>query len=226
MPYQYNDPYCADCSKRKAWIECVLVDEQNQPLAGLSYTLKVRNGVIRKGVTDAQGYLRQEDLPRTVATLTIESQKLTDEMEKRPLRTLRGEAHSTVKPDALLQGYSYRYAVIGELCDKAPDIDKWESARFGLPHYHFPKEDEFNGLKFMGEDFNQRHVIEVCPFRAWSLILNHTPDYDMVNAYNLGLMSLLVYKDETMVDPDEIEDMREFINTPDTTTSFFLSTVF
>ncbi|MCB6146708.1 hypothetical protein LHK12_21915 [Providencia rettgeri] len=90
MPYQYNDPYCADCSKRKAWIECVLVDEQNQPLAGLSYTLKVRNGVIRKGVTDAQGYLRQEDLPRTVATLTIESQKLTDEMEKRPLRTLRG----------------------------------------------------------------------------------------------------------------------------------------
>ena len=226
MPYQYNDPYCADCSKRKAWIECVLVDEQNQPLAGLSYTLKVRNGVIRKGVTDAQGYLRQEDLPRTVATLTIESQKLTDEMEKRPLRTLRGEAHSTVKPDALLQGYSYRYAVIGELCDKAPDIDKWQQARFGLPYYHFPKENEFNGLKLMGEDFNQRHVIEVCPFRAWSLILNHTPDYDMVNAYNLGLMSLLVYKDETMVDPDEIEDMREFINTPDTTTSFFYQQCF
>ncbi|EMF4710929.1 lipase family protein [Providencia stuartii] len=226
MPYQYNDPYCADCSKRKAWIECVLVDEQNQPLAGLSYTLKVRNGVIRKGVTDAQGYLRQEDLPRTVATLTIEAQKLTDEMEKRPLRTLRGEAHSTVKPDALLQGYSYRYAVIGELCDKAPDIDKWESARFGLPHYHFPKEEEFNGLKFMGEDFNQRHVIEVCPFRAWSLILNHTPDYDMVNAYNLGLMSLLVYKNEVMVDPDKTEDMRDFINTPNTTTSFFYQQCF
>ncbi|MDB9568606.1 lipase family protein [Providencia rettgeri] len=226
MPYQYNDPYCADCSKRKAWIECVLVDEQNQPLAGLSYTLKVRNGVIRKGVTDAQGYLRQEDLPRTVATLTIESQKLTDEMEKRPLRTLRGEAHSTVKPDALLQGYSYRYAVIGELCDKAPDINQWQQARFGLPYYHFPKENEFNGLKLIGEDFNQRHVIEVCPFRAWSLILSHTPDYDMVNAYNLGLMSLLVYKDETMIDPDEIEDMREFINTPNTTTSFFYQQCF
>ncbi|BBV05401.1 MULTISPECIES: lipase family protein [Providencia] len=226
MPYQYNDPYCADCSKRKAWIECVLVDEFNQPLAEMAYTLKVRNGVIRKGVTDAQGYLRQEDLPRTVATLTIESQKLTDEMEKRPLRTLRGEAHSTVKPDALLQGYSYRYAVIGELCDKAPDIDKWESARFGLPYYHFPKENEFNGLKLMGEDFNQRHVIEVCPFRAWSLILNHTPEYDMVNAYNLGLMSLLVYKNEVMVDPDKTEDMRDFINTPDTTTSFFYQQCF
>ncbi|EPK8018957.1 lipase family protein [Providencia rettgeri] len=226
MPYQYNDPYCADCSKRKAWIECVLVDEFNQPLAEMAYTLKVRNGVIRKGVTDAQGYLRQEDLPRTVATLTIESQKLTDEMEKRPLRTLRGEDHSTVKPDALLQGYSYRYAVIGELCDKAPDIDKWESARFGLPYYHFPKEDEFNGLKFMGEDFNQRHMIEVCPFRAWSLILNHTPDYDMVNAYNLGLMSLLVYKNETMVDPTQVQNMREYIRTPDTITSFFYQQCF
>ena len=43
----------------------------------------------------------------------------------------------------------------------------------------------------------------------------------MINAYNLGLMSLLVYKNEIMVDPDEIEDMREFISTPDTTTSFF-----
>ncbi|EPQ5228468.1 lipase family protein [Providencia stuartii] len=226
MPYQYNDPYCADCSKRKAWIECVLVDEFNQPLAEMAYTLKVRNGVIRKGVTDAQGYLRQEDLPRTVATLTIESQKLTDEMERRPLRTLRGETHSTVKPDALLQGYSYRYAVIGELCDKAPDINQWQQARFGLPYYHFPKEDEFNGLKFMGEDFNQRHMIEVCPFRAWSLILNHTPDYDMVNAYNLGLMSLLVYKNETMVDPTQVQNMREYIRTPDTITSFFYQQCF
>nr|WP_230084768.1 lipase family protein [Providencia stuartii] len=143
-----------------------------------------------------------------------------------PLRTLRGEANSTVKTNFQSNGYGYRHAVIGELCDKAPNIEKWEQARFGLPHYHFPKEDEFNGLKFMGEDFNQRHVIEVCPFRAWSLILNHTPDYDMVNAYNLGLMSLLVYKDETMVDPDEIEDMREFINTPDTTTSFFYQQCF
>ncbi|EPL3990517.1 lipase family protein, partial [Providencia stuartii] len=99
-----------------------------------------------------------------------------------PLRTLRGEANSTVKTNFQSNGYGYRHAVIGELCDKAPNIEKWEQARFGLPHYHFPKEDEFNGLKFMGEDFNQRHVIEVCPFRAWSLILNHTPDYDMVNA--------------------------------------------
>ncbi|MEY1609861.1 lipase family protein, partial [Providencia rettgeri] len=172
---------------------------------------------VRQNKTDANGYFREENLPRTLVTLTLSSKELMNEMENRPLRTLRGQSHSTVKPDAQSQGYFYRYAVVGELCDKAPTIPAWDTEKFGLPYYHFPKEDEFKGLEFYGQDFNQRHVIEVCPFRAWSLILKHTPEYNMVNAYNLGLMSLLVYFDETMVDPDS-QDMREFLNVPDTTT--------
>lgn len=227
MAYQYNDPYCPDCTKRKAWIECVLVDEFNQPLIDIPYTLNIRGAETRTGKTDSQGYLRQENLPPTLATLTLSAQPFANEMEKRALRTLRGELNSTVKPDAESKGFLYRYAVIGELCDKVPEIAQWDSARFGLPYYHFPKEDQFNGLEFFGGDFYQRHVIEVCPFRAWSLILKHTPKYDIVNAYNLGLMSLLVYKDELMVDPDSPEtDMREYINTPNTTTSFFYQQCF
>ncbi|BBG58765.1 lipase family protein [Providencia rustigianii] len=224
--YQNNTKDNDDSDELTHWIECLLVDEQGKPLVEMPYTLKVGNDIVRHGVTSANGYFRQEKLPRTRATLTASAQTLTDEMENRLLRTLRGEAHSLVKLQAEANGYHYRYAVIGELCDKAPDIVRWEQAKFGLPYYHFPKEDEFNGLAFNNVHFNQCNVIEVCPFRAWSLVLNHTPDYDMVNAYNLGLMSLLVYKNEVMVDPDEVEDMREFIQTQDTTTSFFYQQCF
>ncbi|MDE9465781.1 lipase family protein [Xenorhabdus bovienii] len=222
-----NSVYCPNCpGMLKNKIEIQLVDEHNKPISNMPYILK-NSKIERKGMTDGNGMIRQEKLLASPLRLFLSGQKLADEMETRPLRSLRGESHSTVKPDAESKGCFYRYAVIGELCDKAPDIAKWKQAKFGLPYYHFPKEDEFKGLEFYGEDFNQRHVIEVCPFRAWSLILKHTPNYDIVNAYNLGLMSLLVYKDEVMVNPDSPDiNMRKFINTPDTTTSFFYQQCF
>ncbi|MBD2825629.1 lipase family protein [Xenorhabdus szentirmaii] len=223
-----NSVYCHNCSDLlKNKIEIQLVDEFNKPISNMPYILKNRKDE-RKGMTDGNGMIREENLLASPLSLFLNGQKLADEMETRPLRVSRGEHNSTVRPEAESKGCFYRYAVIGELCDKAPDIAEWEQAKFGLPYYHFPKEDEFNGLAFYCEDFNQRHVIEVCPFRAWSLILKHTPDYDLVNAYNLGLMSLLVYKDEVMVDPDspDIKDMRPFINTPNTTTSFFYQQCF
>jgi len=227
-PPTYTDPQnnLTDSSELKYMIQCILVDEMEQALANMPYTLKVGHDIIREGRTDENGYFRQEKLPRTQATLTLGAQTLTDEMEKRPLRTLRGEKNSTVKPIAERKNWGYRYAVIGELCDNAPNIAQWESDKFGLPHYHFPSEHEFNGIVFSNADFHRVQVIEVCPFRAWSLILNHTPDYDLVNAYNLGLMSLLVYKNETMADPTKVQDMRQYIRTPDTTTSFFYQQCF
>nr|WP_314266562.1 PAAR domain-containing protein [uncultured Moellerella sp.] len=224
--YQNNTSNDEESTELTHWIECILLDEFGVPLVKMPYILTVGSDVIKEGQTDANGYFREDHLPRTSTTLTLSAQILTDEMEKRPLRALREEAHSIVKPQAESNGYHYRYAVIGELCDKAPNIAQWDQAKFGLPYYHFPKDDEFNGLAFSSEHFNQCNVIEVCPFRAWSLVLNHTPDYDMINAYNLGLMSLLVYKDEMMIDPDEIEDMREFIRTSGTTTSFFYQQCF
>ncbi|WP_446471212.1 lipase family protein [Xenorhabdus stockiae] len=222
-----NSVYCPDCpGMLKNKIEIQLVDEHNKPIPKIDYILK-NSKVERPGTTDENGMIREEKLPASPIRLFLGGQKLADEMEKRPLRTLRGESNSTVKPDAESKGYFYRYAVIGELCDKAPDIAKWEQDKFGLPYYHFPKEDEFEGLEFYGEDFNQCHVIEVCPFRAWSLILKHIPNYDIVNAYNLGLMSILVYKDEVMVNPDSPDiNMRKFISIPDTTTSFFYQQCF
>lgn len=219
-----NNP--ADSTELKYMIECILVDEMEVALADMPYTLKVGDDIIRKGITDKNGYFRQEKLPRTRAMLTLSAQNLTGEMEKRQLRALRGEDNSTVKLITERKNWGYRYVVIGELCDQAPDIAQWEQVKFGLPYYHFPDEQKFEGIVFSNADFHRCQVIEVCPFRAWSLILNHTPDYDMVNAYNLGLMSLLVYKNETMADPIQVKDMREYIKIPDTTTSFFYQQCF
>lgn len=36
-------------------------------------------------------------------------------------------------------------------------------------------------------------MLEICPFRAWSLVLHHQSEYSMANAYNLGLMANLSY---------------------------------
>ena len=60
------------------------------------------------------------------------------------------------------------------------------------PAFHFPDQN-FSGFTVGYEALNRRHVLEVCPFRAWSLVLNHQPEYSMANAYNLGLMANLSY---------------------------------
>lgn len=224
---QHNDQYCTNCNARKAWIEIVLVDELNRPIAGIPYTLAVSGGETRTGISGPDGLIREENLPLTSVVLKTDAQKLADEMEIRPLREGRGPEHSEVKALAALNDHGYRYAVIGELCDRAPEIKKWNKNAFGLPRYHFKSETGFTGIRFSGKDFNRRHVIEICPFRAWSLILNHTSMYDLVNAHNLGFLALLSYRDEIMLDPDEPgTDMRPSLDIRNTVTSFFYNTCF
>lgn len=41
---KYNDPYCPDCAKHNAWIEILLVDELNNPISDMPYTLTVSGG--------------------------------------------------------------------------------------------------------------------------------------------------------------------------------------
>ncbi|HHN8407952.1 TPA: lipase family protein [Morganella morganii] len=197
---QYNDPYCADCSKFIYWIECILVDELNKPLINMPYKLKVLGSTTREGITDGKGYFREENLPRTLAILTLPAQKLIDEMEKRHLRTLRGEINSIVKTHAKSKGYSFHYAVIGELCDKNPEIKGWDQSKLGLPHYHFPRSSYFNGFLFLGTVFNNCHIIEICPFRSWKLLLHHTTNYSIVNAMNLGVLADLSYEQKYSIE--------------------------
>ncbi|PQQ22419.1 lipase, partial [Photorhabdus luminescens] len=186
---------CIDCKNMlKNWIEFQLVDEQGKPLVNMPYRLKIRGNPLlgRKGVTDGNGLLREEDMPSHPVTLYIGAQPLADEMEQRPLREIRGEGASVVKPKAEAEGYQYRYVTIGQISDGLPALDDWNDPSKIPPPYHFP-DPEPKGYQV--HPVNRRYVLEVCPFRAWVLLLHHQKEYSIVNAYNQCLMSVLAYAD-------------------------------
>ncbi|WP_391529120.1 lipase family protein [Photorhabdus akhurstii] len=184
---------CFDCRLLKHWVEFQLVDEQGKPLVNMPYSLisKGLPNYVRKGKTDGFGVLREEDLSAHPVTLYIHAQSLADEMEQRPLREKRGEEFSVVKPKAEAEGYQYRYVTIGQISDGLPVIQGWDPKDIPPP-YHFP-DPEPKGL--YSRPLNCRHVLEVCPFRAWVLLLHHQKEYSIVNAYNQCLMSVLAYAD-------------------------------
>ena len=184
---KYNDPYCPDCAKHNAWIEILLVDELNNPISDMPYTLTVSGGEKRTGKTDRNGIVRETDLPPTGGRFSINAQMLADEMEKRPLRVRRNSS-SQIRYDATQRNDNYRYLTIGDLCDAAPKILKWDQPE--LPKYHFKKQQP-NGYMVIFR--NERWVFEVCPFRAWSFLLHHQKDYSITNACNLSILSVLSY---------------------------------
>ncbi|MGV7963893.1 lipase family protein [Photorhabdus tasmaniensis] len=181
-----------DCKKYlRHWVEFQLVDEQDKPLVNLPYRLISYGtpGYVRQGVTDGFGILREEDLTAYPVTLYIHAQSLADEMEQRPLREIRGEAVSVVKPKAEAEGHQYHYVTIGQISDGLPVIEGWDPKDIPPP-YHFP-DPEPSG--YTVHPLNQRYVLEICPFRAWVLQLHHQKEYSIVNAYNQCLMSVLAY---------------------------------
>ncbi|WP_373116335.1 lipase family protein [Proteus mirabilis] len=184
---KYNDPYCPDCAKHNAWIEILLVDELNNPISDMPYTLTVSGGEKRTGKTDRNGIVRETDLPPTGGRFSINAQMLADEMEKRPLRARRNGS-SKIRYDATQRNDNYRYLTIGDLCDAAPKILKWDQPE--LPKYHFKKQQP-NGYMVIFR--NERWVFEVCSFRAWSFLLHHQKDYSITNACNLSILSVLSY---------------------------------
>ncbi|MBS9437594.1 lipase family protein [Photorhabdus noenieputensis] len=201
--------YCLDCKNiLKNWIEFQLVDEQGKPLVNMPYRLKIRGNPLlgRKGVTDGNGLLREEDMPPHPVTLYISAQPLADEMEQRPLREIRGEGASVVKPKAEAEGYQYRYVTIGQISDGLPEIKDWKDSKDIPPPYHFP-DPEPKGYQV--HPVNRRYVLEVCPFRAWVLLLHHQKEYSIVNAYNQCLMSVLAYADG---DVDVEGSVKHFFN--------------
>ncbi|CBJ80630.1 putative lipase protein [Xenorhabdus bovienii str. Jollieti] len=200
-----NSIYCHDCSGMlKNKIEIQLVDEHNKPITNMPYTLK-NHKMAREGITDGNGMIHEEHLTSSPLRLFLDGQKLADEMEQRPLRLKRYHEYtrstesmakiSAVFAESQKSGRQYRYAKIGELVDKIPVIEGWKEED-PLPSYHFP-DSEPMGIEVMPTAFERyRYVIEVCPFRAWSLVLHHQKDYSLVNAYNLSLMSILTYSND------------------------------
>ncbi|BEM74017.1 hypothetical protein SME36J_51890 (plasmid) [Serratia marcescens] len=164
------------------------------------------------GVTDSQGLVRFDDLYWIAVDVKTDGQQLADEMEQRPLGLRRNPNsqpvsnnmfrpetrdptwRSDVQEKAEAAGYRHHYVTIGELCDRLPEMPGWTEPE--PPVFHFPTGKALKGTEIARDALEQRHVIEICSFRAWVLPLHHTKDYDLANALNLGIMADLVYAAE------------------------------
>ncbi|EKK4083218.1 lipase family protein [Cronobacter dublinensis] len=198
------------------WVEFQLVDEQGDPVANMPWTVESAHpvsgpveGFTYSGQSDADGLIRV-DMPHGLELrLTLDGNQLAREMEKRALRVSRdAENDSVVRPEAEEKGYVWHYAVIGELCQSLPNLE----LRLGemIPAYHFPSKTAFKGFKFRTNELEKRHVIEICPFRAWELVLHHRKDYSIANGINLGAAATLAYANDSTLDTVSIT--RFFIN--------------
>jgi hypothetical protein len=199
------------------WLEFQLLDERGEPLAHQPF--RAINEATRcqlvpefSGQSDAQGVIRLEGLHPLAVTLLLPANPLAEVLQTRRLRALRAESRvstpveipyrydpspagfSPIEKQALADGHAYHYLRIGQLCDRFPDLNPW-SEQDKLPAFHFP-DPNFGGFTVADDELRRRHVLEVCPFRAWSLVLHHQPEYSMANAYNLGLMANLSYSGE------------------------------
>lgn len=198
------------------WVEIQLVDEQGGPVANMPWTVESAHpvsgpveGFTYSGQSDADGLIRV-DMPHGLELrLTLYGNQLAKEMEKRALRVSRdAENDSVVRPEVEEKGYIWHYAVIGELCQSSPNLELRPGEM--LPAHHFPAKTAYKGFKFRTNELEKRHVIEICPFRAWELVLHHQKDYSIANGINLGAAATLAYADDSTLDTVSIT--RFFIN--------------
>lgn len=189
---------CVDCNNFVYSFDIELVDELEQPISDIDYelVLEKNNLVLAKGKTDGKGKISAEGLPSLPLRLVLDTAKLLEIMQEpnRHLRLGRTEADSKVKPRAEQQGREYSYTTVGQLINELPTIPDWPEKR-DLPAFHFPdKAPKGWSIRPRGKDHKKRKLtIEVCPFRAWVLMLHNGPKYSLVNGYNLSLMSILAY---------------------------------
>jgi len=213
------------------WVEFQLLDERGQPLANLPYRAvneASRGGFVPEfvGYSDAEGVIRLEGLHPLAVTLLMEADPLAERLQSRSLRAVRAEpprpgvgdrsplygpqrpGFSPIEEEALAKGHDYHYLRIGQLCDDLPMLDPPAPDPKLSPAFHFP-DPEFGGFTVSGDRLDRRHVLEVCPFRAWSLVLHHQEEYSLVNAYNLGLMSILAYSNRDESDLGSVNELFE-----------------
>lgn len=196
-----KNPHAPCDEQMPYWVEFQLVDEKGDPVANMLWIAESSHPVsgpadnfTHSGQSDEDGLIHI-DMPHGLELkLTLDSSQLTKEMEKRSLRVGRDPLKdSIVRPKAEGSGYVWHYAVVGELCHEKPDLELRDGEE--LPLFHFPINSSFKGVKVRTNELEKRHVIEICPFRAWELMLHHQNDYSMANAINLGLASDLAYDD-------------------------------
>lgn len=202
--------------QRAYWVEIQLVDEEGSAIGGIPWQVESHHpsegrieAFTHSGTSDPEGLIRI-DMPHGLELrLTLTGDSLAAEMEKRHLRVGRdAEVDSIVRPHAEEKGYIWHYRVIGEICRTKPSIEFRENELW--PPFHFPYGKSYRGLTIRTNELKKRHVVEICPFRAWELILHHQKDYSLANAINLGAAASLAYADDSYTDKASITSF--FIN--------------
>ncbi|WP_429952711.1 lipase family protein [Aeromonas veronii] len=203
---------CVDCKMLKYEAEIKLVDELGQPLPNLPYVLWVGHGpkkIIRQGKqSSGDGVIVEKELPPGPLYLMLEADALADVLQEphRHLRLSRSDYGTPVQREAEQQGRLPRYARFGQLVDRLPALfeeeqQKEEDKRHPLPSYHFPYGDPAKAsaarrplYAFSKEGGRSIKItLEITPLRAWVLMLEHSPEYNLGNAHNLALMAHLAY---------------------------------
>lgn len=192
--------------QKKYWVEIQLVDEQGDEVGNIPWWAESYHpveGCIKtltySGQSDVNGLIRI-DMPHGLELkLTLGGDQLVKEMETRSLRVGRDTVEdSLVRPKAEENGHIWHYAVIGELCRTLPSMQLREGEIW--PPFHFPDKKIMKGLTLYSNQLQMRHILEICPFRAWELVLHHQKEYSLANALNLGGNACLAYSDNNMFD--------------------------
>lgn len=203
---------CVDCKMLKYEAEIKLVDELGQPLPNLPYVLWVGHGpkkIIRQGKqSSGDGVIVEKELPPGPLYLMLEANALADVLQEphRHLRLSRSDYGTPVQREAEQQGRLPRYARFGQLVDRLPALfeeeqQKAKDKRHPLPPYHFPHGDPAKASAarrplYIFTKAGARSIkltLEITPLRAWVLMLEHSPEYNLGNAHNLALMAHLAY---------------------------------
>ena len=197
------------------WVEIQLVDEQHLPVENMPWIAESSHPVsgsvdefTYSGQSDAEGLIRIDMRHGLELKLTLDGNQLATEMETRSLRVGRDAIEdSLVRPKAEQNGHIWHYAVIGELCRTLPSIQLREGEIW--PPFHFPDKKIMKGLTLYSNQLQRRHILEICPFRAWELVLHHQKEYSLANALNLGGNACLAYSDDNML--DKVSIIRFFV---------------
>ncbi|MBR7627709.1 lipase family protein [Aeromonas popoffii] len=203
---------CVDCKMLKYEAEIKLVDELGQPLPNLPYVLWVGHGpkkIIRQGKqSSGDGVIVEKELPPGPLYLMLQADPLAEVLQEphRHLRLSRSDYGTPVQREAEQQGRLPRYARFGQLVDRLPSLfeeeqQKEEDKRHPLPPYHFPHGDPAKASVarrplYIFSKAGARSIkltLEITPLRAWVLMLEHSPEYNLGNAHNLALMAHLAY---------------------------------
>ncbi|MBO3274760.1 lipase family protein [Pseudomonas schmalbachii] len=228
------------CPLRGQWVSFRLVDENGdgQPYAGLTYQLHDAQGQTYIGALDNEGYARVVNIYCGPSVLSVSDDykggdrwySIIANREKFPLTISAIQVAAERSPSGPRRNGKTYLAEERAESEKANFL-RVEVSDFVEANKHLPDPDERwqprsspNLKKAAGEAArqpgvalapNRHHVLEVKALRAYSPLLSCAREFCALDAYHLGLMSVLSYASfNNQDDSEEYEPQKPPYNRP------------